>query len=347
MRTAFAIFGVMLTFSNQAFSATPILVVNVDDQQVLYSEDAGRAWYPASTTKLMTAFVTFEAIRAGRVSMDTTVTLSANAMSQKFLNADLSAGRSMRLEDALSAVIAGSANEVSVALAETVAGSEKSFVKSMNDAAHRLGMTGSNFQNPNGLFDRRQKTTARDMALLGIAVAKQFPEHRRFFEASAVVIDGKAVDSHNELLTRFPGTRGLKTGFLCAAGNNVVALAERNAKQVLVVVMGATTERERNERAAMYLDRAFTGDLRSNKKALTGIKNDTKRKPVDMRAKLCSAQTPKYVKARVAMYPMGLPGQRSFLTNSRPASVHQIQTWMTEEDPSNRGPKMSEDHPDQ
>ena len=111
--------------------------------------------------------------------------------------------------------------------------------------------------------------------------------------------------------------------------------------------MGATTERERNERAAMYLDRAFTGDLRSNKKALTGIKNDTKRKPVDMRAKLCSAQTPKYVKARVAMYPMGLPGQRSFLTNSRPASVHQIQTWMTEEDPSNRGPKMSEDHPDQ
>lgn len=328
--------GLLLAMASPALSAikTPILVVDVASQQVLYAEDPGRAWYPASTTKLMTAFVTFEALREGRVSMDTTVTLSANATNQKFKNADLSLGRNMRLEDALHAVLSGSANDVAVALAEAVSGSEKAFVAAMNDAAKRLGMTGSHFENPNGLFDPKHKTTARDLALLGIAVTRQFPQYQALFENSAVVIDGKTVESHNELLTRFPGAKGLKTGYLCASGNNIVALAERNGRQVVVVVMGATTERERGERAAMYFTKAFAGELDGNGKQLATIANDAKRKPIDMRSKQCGAETAKYEKSRNALYPMGLPGQPSYLTGAVPAKSYSFNTWSTQPAPS-------------
>ena len=314
----------------RAADATPILVVDVAAGQVLYAEEAGRPWFPASTTKLMTAFVTFEAIRAGRVSMQTPVVLSTHAMSQKFLDSGLHVGSTMTMEDALFAVISGSTNDIAMAIAETVAGSEEGFVKAMNDAARRLGMTGSRFTNPNGLFDRRQKATARDMALLGIAIDREFPQYRHFFETSAVVIDGKTVESHNELLTRFDGARGLKTGYLCAAGNNVVALAERGGRQVMVVVMGATTERERNERAAMYLTQAFAGELSPGSKALSALTNDTKRSPPDMRAKQCGEQTRDYERMRDAAYPMGLPGQISYLAQVEAAKkVHQITTWLT------------------
>ncbi|MGJ4854741.1 D-alanyl-D-alanine carboxypeptidase family protein [Labrys sp. La1] len=314
----------------RAADATPILVVDVAAGQVLYAEEAGRPWFPASTTKLMTAFVTFEAIRAGRVSMQTPVVLSTHAMSQKFLDSGLHVGSTMTMEDALFAMISGSTNDIAMAIAETVAGSEEAFVKAMNDAARRLGMTGSRFTNPNGLFDRRQKATARDMALLGIAIDREFPQYRHFFETSAVVIDGKTVESHNELLTRFDGARGLKTGYLCAAGNNVVALAERGGRQVMVVVMGATTERERNERAAMYLTQAFAGELSPGNKALSALTNDTKRGPPDMRAKQCGEQTRDYERMRDAAYPMGLPGQISYLAQAEAAKkVHQITTWLT------------------
>lgn len=316
--------------SARAADATPILVVNVADEQVLYQEEAGRPWFPASTAKLMTAFVTFEAIRAGRVSMETPVVLSEHATKQKFLDSGLHVGSTMTMEDALFAVISGSTNDVAMAIAEQVAGSEGAFVKAMNDAARRLGMTGTRFTNPNGLFDPRQKSTARDMALLGLAITRQFPDYRRFFETSAVVIDGKTVESHNELLTRFDGARGLKTGYLCASGNNVVALAERNGRQIMVVVMGATTERERSERAAMYFTQAFAGELSPGGKPLAALANDTKRKPPDMREKQCGKQTPDYERMRDAAYPMGLPGQVSYLAQTGAAKkTHQITTWLT------------------
>lgn len=324
-RFALALSALFLT--GVSADATPALVVDVETRQVLHSEDAGHLWYPASTTKLMTAFVVFESLQAGRIAMDSTVVLSQNAMSQGFLNADLRVGSAMTLEDALFAVIAGSANDVAVAVAETVAGSEQSFVQMMNDAARRLGMTGSHFVNPNGLFDREQRSSARDLAILGIEVARRFPEHQRFFKVSRVVIDGKVVDSHNELLARYPGSMGMKTGFICASGRNIVALAEQGGRQVMVVMLGATTDRERNERAAQFFTQAFAGELQPVGKTLSDLPNDTGTPPEDMRTRLCTDAAAAYERTRDAMYPMGLPGHPSYLGPAGTIESRAIRTW--------------------
>ncbi|WP_173931035.1 D-alanyl-D-alanine carboxypeptidase family protein [Chelativorans sp. Marseille-P2723] len=317
----------LLLFLSAQATATPALVVDVESSQVLYDEDAGRPWYPASTTKLMTAFVVFEALRQGRVTMDTTVVLSRNAANQAFLKSGLRAGSAMTLEDALYAVIVGSANDVAVALAETVAGAEEAFVKMMNEAAARLGMTASHFENPNGLFNPSQQVSARDLALLGIAVDRQFPEHRRFFRTSRVIIDGRNIDSLNHLLARYPGTIGLKTGFICASGRNIVALAERSGRKVMVVLLGATTDRERNERTAQFFNQAFAGALRPMGATLLDLPNDAGKQPEDMRVRLCSDQAAAYERSREALYPMGLPGNESFLNAPGQILVHEIRTW--------------------
>lgn len=308
--------------------ATPVLVVDTASRHVLYQEDAGIPWYPASTTKLMAAFVVFEALRSGEITLTTPVTMTRNATKQAFLESGLTYGRTMSLEDALFAMITASANDVAVALAETVAQDEASFVRRMNEAAARLGLTGTHFANPNGLFDRENYTTARDLAILGMEVDRAFPEYRHFFLASAVTIDGKEIKSNNLLLTRFSGTIGMKTGFLCASGRNFVGLAERNGQHVMVVVLGATTERERNERSALYLTQAFNGHLSSDAGIVDNVQNRTEVVPQDMRTRLCSSQSAAYEASRNALYPMGLPGHETYLRDQIPAQGHEINTWV-------------------
>lgn len=308
-------------------SATPVLVVDADSHQVLHQEDAGVPWYPASTTKLMTALVVFEALRSGEVTLTTPVTMTRTAMKQAFLESGLTFGRTMTLNDALYAMIAASANDVAVALSEAVASSQPSFVRRMNEAAARLGLTGTHFSNPNGLFDRNNYSTARDLAILGLEVDRLFPEYRRFFLATAVTIDGKEIKSNNLLLTRFSGTIGMKTGFLCASGRNIVGLAARNGKRVMVVVLGATTERERNERSAQYLTQAFDDRLSSGTELVANLQNRTDVAPQDMRTRLCTDQSAAYEASRDTLYPMGLPGHETYLRDQIPGQVHAITTW--------------------
>lgn len=307
--------------------ATPVLVVDTSNREVLYQEDAGVPWYPASTTKLMTALVVFEALRAGDVSLTTPVTMTKNSVKQAFLESGLTLGRTMTLEDALFATITASANDVAVALAETVASNEPSFVKRMNEEAARLGMTGTHFTSPNGLFDRSNYSTARDLAILGMEVDRQYPEYSRFFRASAVVIDGKKIKSNNLLLTRFSGTVGMKTGFLCASGRNYVGIAQKDGRRVMVVILGATTERERNERSAQYLTQAFDGRLSSSSGLVDELKNKADVTPQDMRVRLCTDQSAAYEASRNALYPMGLPGHETFLRDEMPEQVHAINSW--------------------
>jgi len=310
-------------------NATPVLVVDTATRQVLYQEEAGVPWYPASTTKLMTALVVFEALRSGEVALNTPVMMTRNATKQAFLESGLTFGRTMTLEDALFATITASANDVAVALAETVAPDEAAFVQRMNAAAARLGLTGTHFSSPNGLFDRSNVTTARDLAILGMEVDRFFADYGRFFQASAVTIDGKEIESNNALLTRFSGTLGMKTGFLCASGRNYVGLATRQGKRVMVVVMGATTDRERNERSAQYLTQAFEGRL-----SAAGLVDDVQNRPdiapQDMRVRLCTDKSAAYEASREALYPMGLPGRESYLRDQIPGQVHAIRTWPSE-----------------
>lgn len=320
--------AVLVMFSSIApASGTPALVVDLGTEEVLYSEDSGAAWYPASTTKLMTALVVFESLEAGSVALDTTVVMSENAMRQRFLNSGLSVGKAMSLDDALFATIAGSANDVAVALAETVAGSEESFIELMNAAAARLQMTMSHFTNPNGLFNRDQRTSARDLAILTSRLVRDFPQYLRYFQVSQVVIDGHLVESNNDLLTRFPGAFGMKTGFLCSAGRNIVATAQRDGRIILVVLLGATTERERSERSALLLHQAFSRELQPTGNYLTGLTNEVASAPHDMRLKLCSGETAAYERAQEELYPMGLPGHASYLSPVGATEEYHIHTW--------------------
>lgn len=311
-------------------SATPVLVVDVASRDVLYQEDAGVPWYPASTTKMMTALLTFEALHANVVSLKTPVVMSRNATKQAFLESGLTFGRTMTIEDALYATITASANDVAVALAETVASSEPKFVARMNERAAQLGMTGTHFASPNGLFSRQNYSTARDLAILGMEIDRLFPEYRHFFQATAVTIDGKEIKSNNLLLSRYPGTIGMKTGFLCASGRNYVGLATRNGKQVMVVVLGATTERERNERSAQYLTQAFDGQLAARAERVDDIPNRPEVAPEDMRIRLCTNQSAAYETSREALYPMGLPGHETYLQGEGPSQVYAIRTWASE-----------------
>ena len=326
-RSAAAFFGLCLLFTASAH-ATPALVVDADTLDVLYAEDAGQPWYPASTTKLMTALVTFEAIRAGRIGASTPVVISRNAAAQKSVYSGLSEGDAMRLEDALYAVLAGSANDVAVALAETVGGGEKAFVAMMNEAAGRLGLTATHFTNPNGLFDRAQQSSARDLAVLAVHIEREFPQYRDVFAFSRVVIGEQELHSFNDLLTRYPGAIGMKTGFVCASGRNIVALAARNGRRIMVVLLGATTDRERCERAAHLMTQAFDGMLRPTGQRLPALANDPGAVPQDMRAKLCSPQGADYEKSREALYPWGLPGQPSNLGAATQPKTRTITTWM-------------------
>ncbi len=306
--------------------ATPVLVVDTASRQVLYQEDAGVPWYPASTTKLMTALVVFEALRAGEVTLTTPVMMTRNATKQAFLESGLTFGRTMTLEDALFAALTASANDVAVALAEAVASDEAAFVARMNTDAARLGMTGTHFASPNGLFNRSNVTTARDLAILGMEVDRAFPEYSRFFQATSVTIDGKEIKSNNALLTHFSGTIGMKTGFLCASGRNYVGLATRNAQRMMIILLGATTERERDERSAYYLTQAFEGRLAAAGR-VDDIQNRPEIAPQDMRIRLCTDKSAAYEAEREALYPMGLPGQETYLRDQIPAQVHVIQTW--------------------
>lgn len=311
-------------------NATPVLVVDADSHRVLYQEQAGNPWYPASTTKLMSTYVVFEALQAGQVRLSDPVTMTKRAVSQRFLESGLVLGQTMTLEDALFAMLVASANDVAVAVAEAVAGSEQAFVERMNVAAQQLGMTGSHFTNANGLFDKANYTTARDLALLGLAVDARYPQYRQFFLPSAVTINGKEIKSNNLLLTQFSGTTGLKTGFLCASGRNFVALANRDGKRIMVVTLGATTERERNERTAQFMTQAFGGELTQGPETVETVTNRPEISPEDMRIKLCTDKSVEYEASREALYPMGLPGHSTYLSDNLPGITHNISTWMSD-----------------
>lgn len=307
--------------------ATPSLVVDLDTRAVLHGEDAGHPWYPASTTKLMTALVTFEALRSGEVALSTPVVMSQKAMGQQSLRAGLKTGSAMTLRDALYAVLVSSANEVAVALAETVAGSQDAFADRMNAAAARLGLTATRFVNPNGLFDPAQQASARDLAVLAMEIYQRYPQYHPIFETFFVDIDGRKLESRNDLLTRFPGTLGMKTGFVCSSGRNYVGLAQRNGRRIVVVILGATTDLERSERAAKLLSDAFDGQFPDTGVTVDNLQNALNVKPEDMRARLCSPQGAAYEAQQRKRFPMGQPGNKSYLTASIAPKGYTIRTW--------------------
>ncbi len=238
-------------------TASPALVFEPYNGTVFYSEEPDAPWFPASLTKLMTAYVAFEAIRNGEVSPDTKVICTKKASVQAPTKLGLAVGGSIDLDTALQVMIVKSANDVAMMVAETVGGSEEGFVERMNAAAKKLGMTKTHYVNPNGLPDERQVTSARDLARLARALIIEFPEHADIFAETEVQVGQQKLRTHNGLLRTFNGADGMKTGFICDSGFNIVVSATREGRKLVAVVLGEPSTRVRNARAAELLENGY------------------------------------------------------------------------------------------
>lgn len=296
--------------------ANPMLLVDMDNFNVLYAQDAGQPWHPASLTKMMTAYVTFEQIAAGKLGLDTPVVISRNAFNEAPSKSGLPVGSALTMQDALYVMLVKSANDVSVAIAETVGGDEAGFVALMNDAARRMGLTATHYANANGLHNPAQVTSARDMAVLALYIRQSFPQYLPIFGTGTVVLNGKTLESENKLLQSFAGTTGMKTGFVCASGLNMVATVERNGRRLLAVVLGGSSGRDRNERAADLVLKGLNGAAQPTGQTVLALANNVGAAPVDMRPLICGKDAKTYVAGQEAEFPLGLEGQPSNLVDT-------------------------------
>jgi D-alanyl-D-alanine carboxypeptidase len=240
--------------------AEALLVVEADTGKVLQAENATYPWYPASVTKLMTAYVTLKAVKDGRISLDTLFTVSPVAASQSPSKMGFGPGTQVTVDNALKMMLVKSANDMAVVLAEGVGGSIDGFSAQMNQAAQRLGMTQTSYVNPNGLPADGQITSARDLAILARAIIRDLPEYEYFVHIPAIRYGRRVTQNFNKLIGRYPGADGFKTGFICASGYNLVASATRNGKRLIAVVLGSSSGTMRAVRAAQLLERGFSND---------------------------------------------------------------------------------------
>ncbi len=237
--------------------AGPALLFDAKDGRVLYSEDHDHVWHPASLTKIMTAYMTFNAIKAGKLTLQSKISASEVSTQQAPSKIGLPVGATMTVELALQALIIKSANDVAVMLAEAIGGNVDDFAVMMNATAKRLGMTHSYFVNPNGLPAPEQVTTARDLATLALAVLRDYPEYGSLWSQADMRIGRRRIATHNGLLRTYDGADGLKTGFICDSGYNVVATATRDGRRVVAVVLGSASGAQRTIRAAELLEHGF------------------------------------------------------------------------------------------
>jgi D-alanyl-D-alanine carboxypeptidase len=244
--------------ASQPAPAEALLLVDVDSGKVLEGENATYPWYPASVTKLMTTYVTLNAIRDRRISLDTLVTVSPNAVAQSPSKMGFKAGTRLTVDNALKMMLVHSANDMAVVLAEGVGGSIEKFSDEMNATAKRLGMTQTNYVNPNGLPADEQVTSARDLAILARTLLREYPEYDAYWHIASIRLGKHIYRNTNRLIDVYPGADGMKTGFICASGFNLVATATRDGKRLIAVVLGAPSSAARALRAAQLLERGFT-----------------------------------------------------------------------------------------
>jgi D-alanyl-D-alanine carboxypeptidase len=295
-------------------SANPRLLVDMDTGEVLYAEEAGQPWHPASLTKMMTAYVAFAAIKAGRINLDSTIKVSRNAWNQAPSKSGLAIGSSITLRDALYVLIVKSANDLAVAIGEAVSGSEKEFVAEMNQMAAAMGLSATHFVDPNGLSAGAQVTSARDLAMLGLYIHRDYPQYLDMFSTERVRLGKASHESNNGLLEHFQGTTGMKTGYICASGLNIVATVRRDGRNLLVVVLGGSSARERNEMAAELVLKGLAGSVGGTGRSVVQLPN-IEAEPVNMRAQICGKQAKQFIAEREAAFPLGLKGQPSYLTD--------------------------------
>jgi len=245
-----------LAYVSQA-GAEAQLLIEASTGKVLHAENATYPWYPASVTKLMTSYTTLRSVKEGKVSLNTLLTVSRNAAAQQPTKMGFKVGTTVTIDNALKMLMVKSANDIAVTIAEGVGGSLEGFADLMNANARRLGMTQSNFVNPNGLPAENHVTSARDLAILARALIKEFPEYDSYWHISSIRYGNRVMRNYNSLIYRYPGADGMKTGFICASGYNVVASATRNGRRLIAVVLGSWSGAVRAQKAAQLLERGF------------------------------------------------------------------------------------------
>ncbi|MGX7744148.1 serine hydrolase [Rhodopseudomonas parapalustris] len=247
-----------LTVLPRVANAEALLLVEADTGKVLQAENATYPWHPASVTKLMTLYVTLQAVKQGRLTTDSLLTVSSIAAAQSPSKMGFRAGTQVTVDNALKMMMVKSANDMAVVLAEGVGGSIDGFSEMMNDTAARLGMTQTHYVNPNGLPADEQVTSARDLAILARAIIRDLPEYEYYVHIPAIRFGKRVTRNFNKLIGRYPGADGFKTGFICASGYNLVASATRNGRRLIAVVLGANSGTDRAVKAAQLLERGFS-----------------------------------------------------------------------------------------
>jgi D-alanyl-D-alanine carboxypeptidase len=241
-------------------NAEALLVIEAETGKVLQAENAGNPWYPASVTKLMTTYSVLRAIKEGRLTPEKAVKVSVAAAAQQPVKMGFPVGTLVTVDNALKMMMVRSSNDMAVVLAEAVSGSIENFADEMNRNARRLGMIQSTFVNPNGLPADDQITSARDLGILARALIREFPEHDHYWHIPAIKMGKTVMRNYNSLIGRYPGADGMKTGFICASGFNLVASATRDNKRLIAVVLGASSSQARAMKAAQLLERGFNSN---------------------------------------------------------------------------------------
>ncbi len=250
---------ILLTFLfiNNAHAKVSSIMIDAKTGDVLSSSNADELRYPASLTKLMTLYITFDALEKGLIKKTDMLKVSKKAQYQEPSKLGLVAGDTISVEDCINALIVKSANDVATVLAENIGYSEANFAKTMTEVAHALGMKDTTFKNASGLPNKQQKTTARDMAILGAAVYHHFPKYYPLFSQKSFRYNNITYRTHNHLLKDFEGADGMKTGYTRAAGFNIVTSAYKDGKRVIAVTMGHKTANKRDNRIANLMASAL------------------------------------------------------------------------------------------
>lgn len=295
------------------------IVVDAKTGKTLYASSADAYRYPASLTKIMTLYVVFEELEAGRLSLNSRLKVSKYAAGRPPSKLGLKAGKTIRVKDAILALVTKSANDVATVVAENISGSEKQFAERMTRTARSLGMKKTTFRNPHGLPNSGQRTSARDMATLGRAIQEHYPQYYGYFKTRSYKYGGRTYGNHNKLLGRVKGVDGIKTGYIRASGFNLVTSVNRNGRQIVAVVMGGRSGASRNAQMTKLINRYLSKASRGKKTVPAIAKNGAA--PIFVASALKSPPLPQSKPGSQPAPASGAPMVLAFNSTEKPAAV--------------------------
>ena len=251
----------LLLASNLSYASHAAIINDAANGNVLHQEDATHTWYPASLTKVMTLYMTFDALKAGEIHLNDLLIASPHAARQPQSKLGLRQGEKITVQEAILAVITRSANDAAVVLSEHLGGTEENFAIKMTAMAHNLGMYDSHFMNATGLPHPWQVTTARDMASLALKTQQNFPNYYPYFSAHTFMFKGRELRGINKFTANYPGAEGMKTGFTCGSGYNLISTANQNGKRLIGVILGGMTSPERYQLMIKMMNNGFANRI--------------------------------------------------------------------------------------